>query len=410
MSAFSLHVLKIHNFRLLTLARLCFLMALQAQAVIVGWQVYSLTKSAWYLGLTGLAEAVPAILCSLFAGHVVDTGHPHKIYTACLGLLTLNTLLLSLLAGGYIPLSTPMLLFVLFSGIFISGLARSFFAPSAFILLSMIVKREDTPSASSWQTTANQIGFIGGPAIGGILYGGYGAGSWLFPLFMMLCAFVLALFMRITDERKKEAQRVSAIKSIGEGWRFLFQNQSLLSLMALDMLGVLFGGAIALLPAFADQILHVGAEGLGALRAAPAIGAVFAALYFSLKPMKHITGFRMFLVVAAFGLCMIGFGLSQTFWFSVFFLTLSGVFDSINMVIRSTLMQLLTPDEMRGRVAAVSTMFVISSNELGAFESGVAATLLGLAPSVVFGGVMTLVVVGATALLCPKFRTLHVTS
>jgi hypothetical protein len=163
-----------------------------------------------------------------------------------------------------------------------------------------------------------------------------------------------------------------------------------------------------MLPAFADQILHVGAEGLGALRAAPAVGAIVTALWFAVKPMKHITAIRMLIVVAGFGVCMIGFGLSTSFYLSMAFLALSGAFDSVSMVIRSTLNQILTPDDMKGRVSAVNSMFIISSNELGAFESGVSAALLGLGPSVVAGGVATLIVVGATAALSPRFRALRV--
>ena len=224
----------------------------------------------------------------------------------------------------------------------------------------------------------------------------------------MAIATVMIFRMNVEFTPQLKEHRQSAAKSIKEGWVFLLHNRSLLSIMALDMLAVLFGGAIALLPAFADQVLHVGSEGLGILRAAPAAGAVLTALFFALKPMKRITALRLFIAVMGFGVCMIGFGLSTNIEFALLFLALSGAFDSVSMVIRGTLMQLLTPDHMRGRVSAVNSMFIISSNEIGAFESGVAASVFGLVPSIVIGGVETILVVGMTAYLSPKFRKLSV--
>jgi len=194
------------------------------------------------------------------------------------------------------------------------------------------------------------------------------------------------------------------MKSIVAGWKFILQKPVLLSVMTLDMFAVLFGGAVAMLPAFADQVLHVGSEGLGALRAAPALGAMVTALFLAVRPMRHLSAKRLLWVVAGFGVCMIGFGLSHIFWLSMLLLILSGMFDCVSMVIRSTLMQLLTPDNMRGRVSSVNSMFVISSNEIGAFESGTVARLIGLVPSVVLGGFATLLVVGVTALLSPQLR------
>lgn len=408
-SALSLNVLKIPAFRMLLTTRVCALMALQAQAVIVGWQVYSLTKSPLMLGMTGLAEAVPAIACAFFAGHVVDTSHPRRIFQICMAALVLNTLMLLALAGGFLPLAGNGVLIAIFSGIIVSGFARSFIMPSAFALLPMIVKREEFAAASSWQTAGHQISFIAGPTIGGVLYGGYGAqGAWIFPALMMIIALCASLTLRIKHERRKEEHRPPFLKSIREGWSFLLKNNALLSVMALDMLAVLFGGAIAMLPAFADQILHVGAEGLGALRAAPAMGAILTALYFALRPMKRITAIRLLIVVAGFGASIIGFGLSTSFALSLGFLALSGAFDSVSMVIRGTLTQILTPDHMKGRVSAINSMFIVSSNELGAFESGIAAAAFGLAPSVVLGGAATLAVVLTTAALSPKFRKLSV--
>ncbi len=207
-------------------------------------------------------------------------------------------------------------------------------------------------------------------------------------------------------QHKSSEQREPAVQSIKAGWKFILGNRVLLSVMALDMFAVLFGGAVAILPAFADTVLHIGSEGLGMLRAAPAIGSISMALFLALRPMQHIRARTLLWVITGFGVCMIGFGLSQHFLVAAFFLMLSGAFDSVSMVVRGTLMQLLIPERMRGRVSAVNSMFIISSNEIGAFESGAAASLLGLVPSILFGGAMTLLVVASTALLAPPLRRL----
>jgi MFS family permease len=397
-------VLRLRSFRLLLLTRMFFGMALQAQAVIVGWQVYSLTKDPFMLGLTGLTEALPAIIGALFAGHFIDVGHPRRIYTACIFALTLNIFSLLYTAGGFAGLDNHNLLVFIFCSLFISGLARSFSMPANQSLLSRIVTRDEIPAATAWLSSGMQTAFIAGPAFAGLIYGGYGVrGAWMLPAFLVASALFCVCFLDVNHERSKE-KREAAWVSIKAGWTFILRTPVLLSLMTLDMFAVLFGGAVAMLPAYADHVLHVGSEGLGVLRAAPALGAVTTALILAVKPMKHITAMRMFWAVAGFGLCMVGFGLSHLFWLSMVFLIISGVFDSISMLIRGTLMQLLTPDTMRGRVSAINSMFIISSNEIGSFESGTAARLLGLVPSVVFGGCMTLLIVAGTAFSSPKLR------
>lgn len=385
------------------------MIALQAQVIIVGWQVYSLTHSTFMLGLTGLVEALPAIFCALYAGHIVDISNPLRVYRYALAALAVTNFGFLLVAGDYIALGQDHLLIFIFIGIFCCGLASSFIMPATFALLPMIVQRRDISAASAWKSGTFQIAAIGGPAVAGVIYAAYGAhGAWLMPVSMMVLAVAMSFFMRVPYTPLAVEKPARVFDSMKEGWHFLLKNNALLSIMALDMLAVLLGGAIALLPAIADQILHVGAKELGALRAAPAIGAVLMALLLALKPMKIITARRMLIVVAGFGLCMIGFGLSTSFWLSMFFLALSGAFDSVSMVIRGTLTQLLTPEGFRGRVSAVNSMFVITSNEIGAFYSGVMATLLGLVPAVVLGGFGTLAVVGGTAILSPKFRKLSV--
>ncbi len=400
----SFNVLRNHDFRLLLLTRLFGTMAMSGQAVIVGWQIYSITKDPFLLGLAGLAEAIPAIICALFAGHWIDRNRPHFIFVTAVAVLALNMCILLLIAGGII--AVPNIVIWLFVGVFISGIARSFVQPASFALNGKIVPRAQMPAASSWLISAFQIGAVTGPAIAGLVYGGYGARTaWIVVTTLMTSElFLLAAMSKETRQYHSGKKTEKFTHSIAEGWKFIWQSRTLLSVMALDMFAVLFGGAVAMLPAYADQILHVGSEGLGLLRAAPAFGAGITALLLAVRPMKEIRASTLLWVVAGFGICILGFGISTVFWLSMAMLALSGVFDSVSMVIRSTLMQLLIPDHMRGRVSSVNSMFIISSNEIGAFESGLAAKLLGLVPSVIFGGVGTLVVVSLTALLSPKLR------
>lgn len=410
MSKLSYDVLKIRDFRLLLLTQAAIAMAIQGQAVIVGWQVWSLTHNTLMLGLIGLAEAIPAILSALFSGHIVDTGRPHRIYTLCISALVANTLMLLLVAGGTLTPPVGSVVNWLFAGVFISGVVRSFAMPSAFALLAQIISKDKMPAAAAWRSSLLQFAFVTGPALAGLIYGGYGAHvAWMLPITLICASLFTILSLSEHPRRFRNARKPeSASESIKAGWRFILGNNTLLAVMALDMFAVLFGGAVALLPAFADQVLHLGSQGLGLLRAAPAIGSIATALVLALYPMKYIRTSWLLIAVTGFGLCMIGFGLSRHFVFAASFLVLSGMFDSISVVIRSTLMQWLTPDDMRGRVSAVNSMFIISSNEIGAFESGLAARLLGLTPSVVFGGCMTLLVVAATLRLAPQMKKLEV--
>lgn len=405
-SSLTFSVLQLPNFRLLLGTRMFALMAMQAQAVVVGWQIYSLTHDPMLLGLTGLAEAVPAISCALFAGHIVDgQSRVDRVYLMCLGALALNTAMLFLVGGGLLDLSSHGFLVLIYSGIFISGIARSFIMPASFSLLAEIVPRKDISAASGWLSSGFQASIIISPAVAGLVYGGYGAfAAWLMPLLLICGAFFMMSLIRVAPRSRPVEKREPTLISIKQGWSFIMKTPALLAAMAVDMLAVLFGGAVALLPAFAEEILHIGPEGLGALRTAPAVGALVTALYFSVRPMATIPMSRLLWVVTGFGICMLGFGLSHVFWLSLLFLCLSGAFDSVSVVIRSALMQLLTPEPMRGRVASVNSMFIISSNELGAFESGALAKLLGLVPSVVIGGAGSLIVAGATALFSPNLR------
>jgi MFS family permease len=400
----SFDVLRNRDFRILIWTRFFTTLALQAQAIIVGWQIYSITKDPWMLGLTGLAEAAPALASSLFAGHIVDISRPHRVYLLAIAALCLNTFILMLIGGGHLPVSQSIVVATLYAGVFFSGLARSFTMPASSTLIPMIIPRKQLSGANAWISSAFQIGAIAGPAVAGLVYGGYGPrGAWLLPFALLAIASVMGFGLNPAHPERTTA-REPAWNSIKAGWHFIWKNPVVLSVMALDMFAVLFGGAVAMLPAYADQVLHVGAEGLGLLRAAPAIGSVAVGLWLAIRPMRHLSGTRLLWVFAGFGVCMLGFGLSTQFWLSMVFLAFSGAFDGINMVIRGTIIQLLTPQAMMGRVSAIKSMFVISSNEIGAFESGTAARFLGLVPSVVFGGIATLVVVAGIAILSPALR------
>lgn len=404
-SKLTFDVLHNRDFRSLLFSRMFSLSALQAQAVIIGWQIYTLTRDPLMLGLIGLAEALPAIACALFAGYIVDRSRPQRVFAWAIGGLTIDTFVLFCIGSGLFAFASHHFLILAYISIFISGFVRSFIMPSSFSLLAQIVEKKDIPAASAWLSSGFQLAAIVAPAIAGILYGAYGPlVAWLMPMCLMASAFFFACLIRTAPERRAVQLRESAIKSIKEGWSFILRTPVLLGAMAVDMLAVLFGGAIALLPAFATEILEIGSEGLGALRAAPAAGAVIMALILAVKPMKEVRIRTLLWVVAGFGVSIIGFGLSTSFALSLIFLALSGVFDSVSMVVRQTLMQFLTPDTMRGRVSSVNSMFIISSNEIGAFESGALARLIGLVPAVVLGGVGTLAVAGWVAITSPTMR------
>ncbi len=402
-------VLRIKDFRTLILTRFFITIALQMQAVIVGWQVYNIRPEALLLGLLGLVEAVPAIGCSFFSGHVVDSNRPAKVYLICLLTLLLNGCGLWLVTSKWLDLPGSLQILLIFAVVFISGLVRSFAAPASFSLTPRIVPRELYSASSAWSSFAFQIAAISGPAVGGLIYGWLGATV----AFAMVPGFTLVSVLGVLN-LSREAKAIqsnslgeSFTKSIRSGLQFVLKEKVLLSAMTLDMFSVLFGGAVAVLPIYADQVLHVGASGLGLLRAAPAAGSMVTALTLAFSPLRAASGKTLLIAVSGFGISIICFGVSTSFVFSLICLMASGAFDGVSMIIRSTIMQLLTPDQMRGRVAAVSTVFITSSNEIGAFESGFVASLMGLVPSVVFGGVMTLAVVVLTVWGFPQLQRMR---
>lgn len=397
--------LKFKEFRCYISGRFFLTTAVNFQAVCVGWQIYELTKDPLSLGLIGLAEAIPYILIALFAGYVVDHYDRRKILMTAISVLIASSALLFFLSynNEYLLSLGTLPIYIL---IFVTGLARGFISPSMFAIMSQVVPKKIFGNSSTWNSTVWQIGAVGGPALGGFAYGFLGVGkAYLINTLFFGLAFVFFSFIATRAVIKSE--KIENIKeSITAGLKFVFSNQLLLGALSLDLFAVFFGGAVALLPMFADQILHVGPKGLGVLRAAPAIGALIMAVILTFYPLKKGAGKKLLYSVSLFGACSIGFALSSNFYLSILFLALGGAFDNISVVIRTTIVQMFTPDHMRGRVSSVNSIFIGSSNEIGAFESGFAARILGLVPSVIFGGSMTLLVTSITAKFAPKLRNL----
>ncbi|WP_432277803.1 MFS transporter [Lysobacter stagni] len=387
--------------------RLLAMLSYQIVAVTVGWHVYELTRDALALGLIGLAEVIPYFCFALFAGYAVDHLPRRKLgMAACVGLL-LTTTTLAGVASGVLPTGIGGFgTLVIYAAIAVNGIVRAFLAPVYMSLFARVLKREQFARGAGVSSVVMQTGLVMGPAMGGLIvaWGGKTA-AYLVAAAFALAAAIAVISLRVT-EPPLPAERAPVFKSIGEGLRFVLNTQVVLGAQALDMFSVLFGGAVALLPAFISEILHAGPEALGLLRACPAVGAVLMGVYLARRPLQRHAGRVLLIAVAGFGLCIIGFALSRHLWMAMVMLMLSGMCDGVSVVLRSTILQLATPDHMRGRVSSINGIFIGSSNELGAFESGLAARLLGLIPSMIFGGSMTLAVVAVTAKLAPKLRRL----
>jgi len=377
----------------------------QVQGVVVAWQIYDITHDPLSLGLIGLAEALPFIGLSLYAGHIADRFNRRRI--ALIGLLVMLGCSVSLLAFNLVPgFLRTYGAWPFYSVIFVSGIARSFLQPSRNALGAEIVPRSLYSNAVAWRSSTWQGAAVVGPALGGLLYG-FTSATFAYVFDSVLMALAVLAFTWIAYEARPTSTRESVAESLQSGVRFVWRESVLLAALTLDLFSVLLGGAEALLPVFADRILHVGPEGLGVLRAAPAAGAVLVSIYLAHRPPFERAGRTLLSAVAVFALCIIGFGLSRSFVLSVALLGLSGVADNVSVLIRGTLLQTLTPPQLLGRVSSVNSIFIGSSNELGAFESGVTAKLLGTVPAVVLGGVASLAVVGIIGVVVPRLRTLR---
>jgi MFS family permease len=399
-------VIRVKNFRLYLSYRIFMTMASLMQSVIVGWQIYALSHNVLWLGFIGLAEVIPQVSISLFAGHYIDLWNRRKIINYTTLLLILGAVILLIYSANAIYFNEKFGIIPIFVTIFLTGLARGILGPAQVALLGQLVPRNLYANAATWNSANWQVAAVMGPAIGGLVYGFWG----IIPAYsLVLSLYTLSFFMimLIKTGRHEVIETAEGVFTrIRSGISFVFKTPELLGAFTLDMFAVLFGGAVAMLPVFASDILHIGPQGLGLLRACPAIGATLMAFVLMFRPPMRETGKILFICVLGFGFCMIGFGLSRSLILSGLLLILSGAFDNVSVVIRGTILQLFTPDEMRGRVASVNSIFIGSSNELGAFESGVTAKIMGLVPSVVFGGIMTLAVVFTTIKVNKPLRKL----
>tara|TARA_R110000868_G_scaffold238772_1_gene493246 strand:- start:10092 stop:11360 length:1269 start_codon:yes stop_codon:yes gene_type:complete len=403
--------LRIKEFNIFLLLRFVLVFGWSMQFIVIEWQVYSLTKDPLSLGIIGLMEIIPAFTMALFAGHIVDQKEKRNLLATCIAAFSLISFGLFLLTWPKIvsDWNTKSILYSIYALVFFGGFLRSFFGPTIFSLIALIVPKKVYANAATWSSSTWQMASVLGPAFAGFSI------SWIgvhWSLCIIFGLVVLSFLILLQIKRKpilnpKIGEPV--IESLKEGVRFVFKTKAILGAMTLDMVAVLFGGAVALLPIFAQDILKVGSEGFGVLRAAPAVGAFLTMLITAYLPISKKAGLKLLVSIFGFGVCIIIFGLSSIFWISVLALFFSGVTDGVSMVIRQTILQIKTPDHMRGRVASVNSMFVGSSNELGAFESGLTAKLMGTVTAVVFGGTMTLITVVTTGLVSPSFRKLDLT-
>lgn len=398
----------IKEFRFFIAGRFIYIMGIRMTVTVIGWWMYVLTNSKLALGFVGLSEVIPAVSLALYAGHHIDRTERRRLLLRCILLYGLCIIMLFALSTktGTSELGTWMTAALICAVIAITGVIRAFSGPTFATMIAQIVPRNILPAAATISSATWLIGSIVGHAAGGFLIAAFGINH----TFIFIFAFVVAGYFILRQLQPKPAagsREKNTWKSMKEGLDYVFNTKELLGAISLDLFAVLFGGAIALVPVFAIDILQVGPMGFGWLNAATDIGAITMVIWLTIRPLKRKQGLILFYAVGGFGLCMILFALSKVFWLSFAALLLSGCMDGISVVIRGTILQLRTPDELRGRVMAVNSMFINSSNEFGQFESGVMARLMGTVPSVIFGGCMTLAVVAITWLKAPSLRKMQ---
>jgi MFS family permease len=393
----SFAALRYKDFRAYLGMRFFFTFAYQMQAVVLGFYIYQLTHSKLAIGAIGLCEAIPAISIALYGGYIADKYEKRKLLLMIFALVLFSSFSIFLVTyeGMRHLVPTSQIAKIIYLMVFLNGIARAFYGPATFSVYAQSIPKELYPNGSTWSSSAWQIATILGPATGGLIFGHWG----ITPTFiiinsLLLISLILTYLLRTYPP--VFIPKESIFKSLSEGINFVFKNKMMLGAMSLDLFSVFFGGAIALLPVFAHDILKVGSEGLGFMRATTAAGAVLTMLAMTRFSPMNRPWRNLLIAVAGFGLSILCFGLSKSFYISLIFLFTEGAFDSVSVIIRSTIMQLLTPDHMRGRVSAVNSMFIGSSNEIGEFESGLTGELMGTVPSVVFGACMTLSIVTIT--------------
>ncbi|WP_452232774.1 MFS transporter [Lacinutrix sp. MEBiC02595] len=403
--------LRIKEFNIFLLVRFALIFAWSMQFIVIEWQVYELTKDPLSLGIIGLMEIIPALAMALFAGHIVDQKEKRNLLAICIAAFSLISFCLFWLTSPEVTSSwsKKSMLYTIYGLVFFGGFLRSFFGPTIFSLVALIVPKKIYANAATWNSSTWQMSRVLGVAFAGFSIGWLGVHYSLCIVFALVLVSLVFLFQIKRKPILNDKIGEPMMQSLKEGVHFVFKTKAVLGALTLDMVSVLFGGAVALLAIFAQDILKVGPQGFGILVAAPSVGAFITMLITAYIPISKNAGMKLLVAIFGFGICIVIFGLSTSFWLSVGALFFSGVTDGVSMVIRQTILQIKTPDNMRGRVSSVNSMFVGSSNELGAFESGVTAKLMGTATAVVFGGTMTLITVITTAIVSPTFRKLDLT-
>jgi MFS family permease len=390
------------NFRYFMSARVLITSASEMQAVAVGWQIYSLTHRPLDLGLVGLAQFSPGILLFLLAGHTADRFPRQRILQACYGGFGLCSLLLLILSLHGLGAVWPIYAVLLFN-----GTVRAFNGPASQAFMPLLVPAEHFPNAVTWGSSIFQAAMVLGPTLGGTIYGLANSPAPVYCCSVGACLGALTLMGQIRLKPLTRPTQVASVAVVLEGIRYIWRNKLILGSISLDLFAVLLGGAVALLPVYAREILHTGAYGLGILRGAPSAGAVLMAIALVRWPLRRNAGFAMFACVFGFGVFTIAFGLSRNLGLSIVALILVGACDMVSVIIRHTLVQLGTPDEMRGRVSAVNGLFIGASNEIGQFESGLTAQWFGTVPAVVLGGAGTIVIVLLWVKMFPTLRRVN---
>lgn len=378
-------------------------------ATLLGWWVYQLTKDPFSIGLIGLSEVIPAVSCALYAGHVIDMNEKKRLLLICnyAYIILIGLLLIPAFYNVELHFTGHQITYYIYGVIFLTGIARAFLGPIAPAMLPKIVKKENLSNAITLNQAVFLISSVSGHALGGFLIEGIGI-KWTLVAVIVLIFIASLFFWQLNkqhSEYKKES--VNVVESMREGVSYIFKTKEILGALCLDMFAVLFGGAVAMIPVYATDILKTGADGLGLLNAASDIGSMCIITILSIIPLRKNQGKILLVAVAGFGICIIGFGLSHLYWLSFMFLVLSGMLDGISVVIRGTIVQMKTPDHIRGRVLSANSIFIMSSNEMGQFESGLAAKLLGVIRSVVFGGTMTVLIALIVGSTNPKLRKMQ---
>lgn len=387
-------------------ARLFFVLGLRMITTIVIYQVFHLANT-YMVGFAGLAEFVPAVIAALYAGHYIDRHNKKNILVWSYAFYLLCGVTLALISLPCFQFTNTTKLTVILSVVFCTGVIRSFAGPSANSMIAAIVTREQLQKAISYNSSTWLISSIGGHAVGGLLIAITGiSGAYFVSAALILTAGIFA-WQLYPKPPAINLEKESTLASIKKGFSYVFNNKNLLGVISLDLFAVLFGGATAFIPEVASTILHTGAIGYGFLNAAMDLGSLIIVGVLVKYPMRRRQGLKMLLAVAGFGLCIIVFGLSKVYWLSFLALLAAGLCDAVSVVVRGTIMQLYTPDELRGRVASINLIFINSSNELGQFESGVTSRMFGTLPAIIFGGAMSVLVVTATWLKFPKLRKLE---